>query len=151
MAPFKGALIRDPNTSPTRLRQSLCPEGGITSNFPHQEVESYMDKDDDDLLDIDEAALPKCEKFENLYLIGKMLGESVSLKTIMSKSKSDWMPIKEVNIFTWVMVLFLLRLLMKWIAIMCFLINPGLVKDRFSIYEDGDRILIPSKNLSNGL
>lgn len=36
-----------------------------------------MDKDEDDFSDIDEMELPDCEKFENLYFIGKMLSESV--------------------------------------------------------------------------
>lgn len=39
----------------------------------------------DDLPDIDEVEIPDCEKSENLLLIGKMLGESVPLKTITSK------------------------------------------------------------------
>lgn len=34
---------------------------------------------------------------QNLFLIGKMLGESVSLKTIASKTKGDWMPRGEVK------------------------------------------------------
>lgn len=76
-----------------------------------------MDKDEDDLPDIDKAELPECEKFENLYLIGKMLGESVPLKTIMSNTKSDWVPTDEAKYVKYVdmgNVLFLSNLLMKW-------------------------------------
>lgn len=47
-----------------------------------------MDKDEDDLPDINEVKLPDCEKFENLYLIDKILGESVPLKKTMPKTKS---------------------------------------------------------------
>lgn len=54
-------------------------------------------KDEDDLPDIDEVELPECEKFEILYLIRKMLGESVPLKTSMSKIKFDWMSTGEVK------------------------------------------------------
>lgn len=51
-----------------------------------------MEKDEEDLSDIDEVNLSDFEKFENLYLIGKTLGEFVPLKTVISKTKFDQMP-----------------------------------------------------------
>lgn len=53
--------------------------------------------EEDDLLVVDEAELPDCDRFENLYLIGKMLGDSIPLKTIMVKTKSDWVPRGEIK------------------------------------------------------
>lgn len=61
----------------------------MKGDHAHQDVGDGLDKDREELLDIDEVELPNCEKFENLYLIGKMLGESAALKTIISKTKSD--------------------------------------------------------------
>lgn len=57
-----------------------------------------MEKDEEDLTNIEEGDLPDCEKFENLYLISNMLGESVPLKTIISKTKSEWMATGEVKL-----------------------------------------------------
>lgn len=54
-------------------------------------------REEDDLPDIDEVQISECEKFENLFLIGKMFGESVPLKTIISKTKADWIPTREVK------------------------------------------------------
>lgn len=90
-------------------------------------------KDEDDLPDIDEVELPECEKFEILYLIRKMLGESVPLKTSMSEIKFFGCLHVRLNMLIWVMDLFLSSLLMKWIAIMYSLVNPGLFKDSFNL------------------
>lgn len=52
---------------------------------------------EDDLLDVDELEIPECHKFENLFLISKMLGKSVPLKRVSSKIKADWMPTGEIK------------------------------------------------------
>ena len=39
---------------------------------------------------VDEYDLAYCESYERLYLIGKVLGESVPLKSISSKMKAEW-------------------------------------------------------------
>lgn len=55
------------------------------------------DKDEEDIHGTDESKFPECEKFGNLYLISKMIGEFVPSKTIVSKTKSDWIPMGKVK------------------------------------------------------
>lgn len=97
MASFKDALIKDPKASSSRTQQSRLPESEVKRNIAYPDVGDGLNKDEDDLPDIDEVELPDCEKFENLYLIGKILRESVPLKTITSKTKLDWMPTGELK------------------------------------------------------
>lgn len=93
------------------------------SSVQQKLVGNEVDKDKDDLPSIDEAELLECEGSENLYLIEKMLGESIPLKTIMDKTKSNWMPLGEIKYVLWVVVLHLLKLLMRRTATMYSLIN----------------------------
>lgn len=85
MASFKDALIRDLKATVSHSQQNLPPR----SQWDHTVVEGGLEIDVEEIPDIDKVELPKCEKFENLYLIGKVLGESVPLKTIISKTKMD--------------------------------------------------------------
>ena len=48
-----------------------------------------LDPSLEDLSTVDEEHLAFCESFAKLYLIGKVLGESVSLKSISSKMKAE--------------------------------------------------------------
>lgn len=67
-------------------------------NFlPQPEEGNQKGTDDDEIPDIDDSNLPDCDKFVTLYLIGEMLDESVPIKTITTKSKSDWLPKGEVK------------------------------------------------------
>lgn len=52
----------------------------------------------DDTPVIDEKDLTDIPSFEQFYLIGKILGESMSLKYILSKCVSDWHLTDEVSI-----------------------------------------------------
>lgn len=54
-----------------------------------------VDYEGDGLPTIEEEELLECERFKNLYLFGKMLGGLVPMRTMMSKTKSDWMPSRE--------------------------------------------------------
>lgn len=44
-----------------------------------------------------EEELTECGRFEDLYVIGKILGETVLLETIASKTKSDWVLTSDVR------------------------------------------------------
>lgn len=52
---------------------------------------------EDEIPDIEEVEIPECERFDNLFLIGKIIGESVPLKTLSAKTKADWLLIGEVR------------------------------------------------------
>ena len=47
-----------------------------------------MDNYGEDISSIDEEDLAYCESFAKLFFIGKVLGESVPLKSISSKMKA---------------------------------------------------------------
>ena len=57
-------------------------------NVPTQGT--YVDNSSEELPSIDEEDLAYCESFAKLFLIGKVLGESVPLKSIFSKMKAEW-------------------------------------------------------------
>lgn len=57
MASFKETLIREPKASSSRPVQNSIVDGGETYTRSHQEIGSQMDKDEDDLPDIDQAEL----------------------------------------------------------------------------------------------
>lgn len=90
MASFKDVLIKDSKTGSSRRQQNLS---SVDEKMEDQSLPSGLEEPsggDGDIPNIDELEVPDCEKFENLFLIGKLLGESVPLKTIASKSKADW-------------------------------------------------------------
>lgn len=97
MASFKDVLIKDSTSEYSHKHQVHLPSVVTT-----MDRSIPIDREDpnevvDNLPDIYEVEILDCEKFENLFLIDKMLGESVPLKTITSKTKADWMPTGEVK------------------------------------------------------
>lgn len=92
MASFKELLIKDLKPGSSRMHQMI-------SSFDEKKMDHSVPSDkeepiggEDDIPNIDEMEVPNCEKFENHFLIGKLLGESVPLKTIASKTRIDWIP-----------------------------------------------------------
>lgn len=53
---------------------------------------------EDDIPIVHENDLKDVSKFEQLYLIGKILGETMPIKTIISKCEIGWQGVWEVNI-----------------------------------------------------
>lgn len=97
MASFKDVLIRDSKAGDSRKHQTLPSVDDLKTNPSiHANLEELCDGEED-IPNIEEVEIPDCEKFENLFLIGKLLGESIPLKTIMSKTKADWTPSGEVQ------------------------------------------------------
>lgn len=97
MAFFKDVLIRDSKARALQKHQTFLSvdETKINPSFPAN-LEKLCEGEDD-IPNIEELEILDCEKFENLFLIGKLLGESVSIKIIMSKTKTDWAPSVEVR------------------------------------------------------
>lgn len=147
MASFKDVLIKDSTSEYSHKHQVHLPSVVTT-----MDRSIPIDREDpnevvDNLPDIYEVEILDCEKFENLFLIDKMLGESVPLKTITSKTKADWMPTGEVKFVDMGNGFILIKLLTKWTITMFFSISHGLSKDKFLICNVGGEISILSRNL----
>lgn len=56
-----------------------------------------MDNNDEDIPDLLDSDLRDMPIFYKLYLIGKMLGEAVSIKFLIAKCLIDWQASGEVN------------------------------------------------------
>lgn len=78
-----------------------------------------------------------------------MLGESGSLKTILSKSKLT-MPSGEIESIDMASSFTLIKFAMKSIVTTYFSINHGLLRYKLPTSRDGDVTLIPSKSQLNG-
>lgn len=90
MASFSEVLIKDIKVDVDKRNYNR-----MLDNFEGKEMSSFQEREEmqigeEDIPDIDEKELPDCEKFENFFLIGRLIGESVLLRTIISKIKSDW-------------------------------------------------------------
>lgn len=97
MASFKDVLIKDSKSGYSRRQINLS---SVDEKMEEQSIPADQEESsggDGDIPNIDELEVPDCEKFENLFLIGKLLGESVPLKTVASKSKADWSPSGEIK------------------------------------------------------
>ena len=72
------------------FKTALTQGSGIVSesNVPTQGT--YVDNSSEELPSIDEEDWACCESFVKLFLIGKVLGELVPLKSISSKKKVEW-------------------------------------------------------------
>lgn len=157
MESFKDMLIRDKGHTSYHRNQTLVPNFGVMEDrpLPDEGIHEVADEDeipeieDTDLPECEKFVSPECEKFVSLYLIGKMLGESVPIKTNTAKSKSDWMPKGEVRFVDMGNGFILVKLRMKRIVTLLSIISLGSSRDKFSICRDGEEILIPSKNPSN--
>lgn len=96
MATFKEALLQNPKSDSNHHQpQELGAEDLETNFFPQMQDGTTADSEDESLPNINEVELYNCDKLKNLYLIRKMIGYSVPLKTIMLKSKTDWMHTRE--------------------------------------------------------
>lgn len=101
MASFKDVLIRDSKAGNSRKHQTLPSVDEVKTNLSiHANLEELCDGEDD-IPNIEEVEIPDCEKFENLFLIGKLLGESVPLKTIMSKLRLIELPLVRFGMWIW--------------------------------------------------
>lgn len=89
MASFKDVLIRDSKVGDSQKHQTLPSAEELKTNPSiYANLEELCDGEND-IPNIKEVEIPDWEKFENLFLIGKLLGEFVPLKTVMSKTKAD--------------------------------------------------------------
>lgn len=89
MASFREVLIKDNKVDVDKRNHNR-----LVTNTEGKEMSSFEEREEmqigeEDIPDFDEKELLDCEKFENFFLIGKLIGESVPLKTIISKTKSD--------------------------------------------------------------
>lgn len=85
-------FIRDKQGTSRQQKHTLLSDVGEKNLSIHQIKSNQEGSSVEEIPDIDDEELPECDKFSSLYLFGKMLGESVPVKTITTKSKSDWMP-----------------------------------------------------------
>lgn len=97
----------------------------ISSKVDSREYKIESCNVEDEFPDIVEVELPDCDRFENLYLIGKMLGEFVLPKNIIANKNRIGFLRGKLSMLTWQMVLCLSNLLMKWIVIVSFFNNLG--------------------------
>lgn len=148
MASFKDVLIKDSNSGSSRRQQHLS---SVDEKMEDQSLPSGLEepsRGDVDILNIDELEVPDCEKFENLFLIGKLLGESVPLKTIASKSKANWSPSGEIKYVDMRNGFIIIKFANEIDYNRAFFISHGLFRVKFSIYNAGEEILTLSRNLS---
>lgn len=97
MASFREVLIKDNKVDVDKRNHNRLLTNSEGKEMLSFEKREEMQIGEEDIPDIDEKELPDCEKFVNFFLIGKLIGESVPLKTIISKTKSDWVPTCEVK------------------------------------------------------
>lgn len=96
MASFKDVLIRDSKVGDSQKHQTLPSAEELKTNPSiYANLEELCDGEND-IPNIKEVEIPDWEKFD-LFLIGKLLGEFVPLKTVMSKTKADWASSGEVR------------------------------------------------------
>lgn len=92
MASFKDNLIKDLKAESASKHQILTPSLELKGDQIIPDVREEAFEEVEDILNIDEVEIPECEKFENLFLIDTILGESVPLKIIASKMMEGvWM------------------------------------------------------------
>lgn len=97
VASFKEVLTKDSKIESSRMHQMISPlDEKKMDHFAPFDPEEPIGGEDD-ISNIDEMEVPDCEKLENLFLIGKLLGESVPLKTIASKTRADRIPSGEIK------------------------------------------------------
>lgn len=65
--------------------------------FPHLTL-SLLNRKADEIPVIEEEEVTDCSKFEQLYLIGKIMGVTIPLKTTMIKATVEWKVIGDVSI-----------------------------------------------------
>lgn len=117
-------------------------EGTRNLQFQHPSMETKGNQDllssrmepsstEDEIPDIDEVGISDCERFENMFLIGKIIGQPVPLKTIVSKIKADWLLTGEIRFLDMGNGFTQSDSQMKWTVIMLSLVNLGLSKDKF--------------------
>lgn len=130
MASFKDVLIRDVRS-----------ENACNLQFQHTPLELKRHQDlqfsrvepssnEDEIPDIDEVEIPECERFENLFLIGKIIGESLPVKTLASKTKADWLLTGEVRYVDMGNGFTLIKFSNEMDCNYAFLISHGLSKDK---------------------
>lgn len=83
--------------------------------------------------------------FQQLYLIGKVLGEAIPIKLIASKCLLDWQVVGEVNIVDMGNGFNLLNSLTKLTVIVLWKDNPGFLVVKSLVFKDGKKILIRLK------
>lgn len=71
----------------SRNQQNQLPMTEAKTNHALPDDRDESNRMEDNLPDIDEVEILDCEKFENAYLIDKMLDESVPLKNDYFKNK----------------------------------------------------------------
>lgn len=74
---------------------------------------------------MDLTLLPGVPTFEQLYLIGKILGETLSLKFVLYKYLTEWNLNGKVDMVDIGNGFNLLNFLILWIGILFFMVNPG--------------------------
>lgn len=74
MASFKEVLIKDKRMESSRKLQDQMSSSEVIKDYILHVDREEPNREEDDLPNIDEIEIPDCEKFKNLFLIGKMLG-----------------------------------------------------------------------------
>lgn len=116
-------------------------------HLANEDESLHMSWDKDNIPVINEKDL-KDVKFEQLYLIRMILGETTLVKTIVAKCEKDWQVVGEVTIVDWGMVLVLLNLLMLLTVVEFLKASHGLSVDKSTTYNIGRKTLILLKNVS---
>lgn len=86
MSSFKDVFIKDARSEGARKLQVRFFSLETKRHLDLQSSQVESSSAEEEIPDIDEVKIPECERFENLFLIGKTIGESVLLKTISSKA-----------------------------------------------------------------
>lgn len=131
MATFKDVLIKDARQEGTRNLQFQHPSMETKGNQDLLSSRMEPSSTEDEIPDIDEVGISDCERFENMFLIGKIIGQPVPLKTIVSKIKADWLLTGEIRFLDMGNGFTQSDSQMKWTVIMLSLVNLGLSKDKF--------------------
>lgn len=94
---------------------------------------------------MDDKDLRDMSTFQQLYLIGKVLGEAIPIKLIASKCLLDRQVVGEVNIVDMGNGFNLLNSLTKLTVIVFWKDNPGFLVVKSLVFKDGKKILIRLK------
>lgn len=86
MESFKDVLIRDKQGTFHQQKHTLLSEVGEKNLSIHKIEGNQEGSSDEQIPNTDHEELPECDKFNSLYLTGKMLGDSIPVKTTTAKS-----------------------------------------------------------------